>query len=112
MYNLFIWVIGSCSEYVIFFWIEISTALGLGQAYPRGGYGGFGISPYAGSYGGIGSTGAYSNGFGSEYGSAFGSYGSYSSPYGNRYGSGGYGGYGGIGGLGGYGGGYGGGFQY
>lgn len=94
------------------------VALGLGQQYPRS-YG-FGINPYAGSYGGIGSTDpVYSNGFGSEYGSRYGSYGSYSSPYGSYnhgygYGggigsgsgyNGGYGGYGGLGGAGG-------GFQY
>lgn len=87
------------------------ATIGFGQQYPRSGYGGFGINPYAGSYGGIGSTGAYSNGFGSEYGSAYGSYGSFSSPY-NRYGGGGYGGYGGYGGVGGLGGIGGGGFEY
>lgn len=87
-------------------------ALGLGQQYPRT-YGGFGINPYAGAYGSIGSTDPYINGFGSEYGSR---YGSYSGPNYNRYGYGGIGsGYGGIGGgYGGVGGGYGGvgGFQY
>ncbi|XP_055306626.1 neuropeptide-like protein 31 [Sitodiplosis mosellana] len=92
-------------------------SLGLGQQYSRG-YGGFGINPYAGAIGGIGSTDpVYTNGFGSEYGSRYGSYnGAYSTPYYNRYGGfgggigngygGGYGGYGGVGGVGG------GGFQY
>lgn len=90
-------------------WFTHFLALGLGQQhYPRGGYGGFGINPYAGSIGGIGSTDpVFTNGFGSEYGSRYGSYGGYSpySPYyNNRYG--GYGNqYGGIGGIGG-------GFQY
>lgn len=80
----------------------------MGQQYPRG-YGGFGINPYAGSIGGVGSVEpVYSNGFGSEYGSRYNSYGSLGSPY-NRFGSGfGGGGFGSA--LGGPG--YGGGFQY
>lgn len=84
----------------------------MGQQYPRG-YSGFGISPYAGAIGGVGSVDPiYSNGFGSEYGSRYGAYGSYgsSSPYYNRFGSGGFGGGGFGGGLAGPG--YGGGFQY
>lgn len=50
-------------------------ALGLGgQQYPRGGYGGYSVNPYAGSYGGVGGVAldpVYSNGFGSEYGSRY-----------------------------------------
>lgn len=50
-------------------------AIGLGgQQYPRG-YGNYAYNPYAGSYGGIGTSlsfdPVYSNGFGSEYGSTY-----------------------------------------
>lgn len=78
---------------------------------PRG-FGGFGVNPYSGAYGGVGSVDPiYSNGFGSEYGSRYSAYNGYggfggSNPYYNRFG----GGYGGFGG--GIAPGYGGGFQY
>lgn len=72
---------------------SLSFGLG-GQQYPRG-YGGYGINPYAGSYGGIGGQSysldpVYNNGFGSEYGSTYGSNNYGYGGLGNAYGGGGF----------------------
>lgn len=80
--------------------VNCCIAFGLGgQQYPRG-YGGYGVNPYAGSYGVIGGSSVsldpyYSNGFGSEYGSSYNNgyngYNGYNGfGLGNTYGGGGF----------------------